>query len=189
MQIDKHGDGAFGRLIAHPDAPAAQIESISWRLSAGATGVWTLDYRINGPSSGVRLPRPAPSVATDGLWQQTCAELFVAGGAGAAYREFNFAPSGAWAAYGFSGYRAGMEALAIAPPQISLVTGESETLLSVNLEARPLAGSGPWHIGLSMVIEEICGTKSYWALRHPPGKPDFHHRHCFALQLPPPERA
>ena len=36
------------------------------------------------------------------------------------------------------------------------------------------------------VIEEINGRKSYWALKHPAGKPDFHHPDCFALELPPP---
>ena len=35
------------------------------------------------------------------------------------------------------------------------------------------------------VIEEKDGTKSYWALAHPPGEPDFHHPDCFALDLPP----
>src|SRR3546814_3736372 len=30
-------------------------------------------------------------------------------------------------------------------------------------------------LALSAVIEELDGTKSYWALAHPPGKPDFHH--------------
>jgi hypothetical protein len=34
------------------------------------------------------------------------------------------------------------------------------------------------------VIEETNGRKSYWALAHPPGKPDFHHSDCFALGLP-----
>jgi hypothetical protein len=43
-----------------------------------------------------------------------------------------------------------------------------------------------WHVGLSAVIEETNGRKSYWALCHPPGKPDFHHPDCFALELPPP---
>ncbi len=38
-------------------------------------------------------------------------------------------------------------------------------------------------LGLSAVIEQTDGTKSYWALAHPPGKPDFHHRDCFAHQL------
>jgi hypothetical protein len=34
------------------------------------------------------------------------------------------------------------------------------------------------------VIEETNGRLSYWALAHPPGKPDFHHSDCFALELP-----
>ncbi len=42
----------------------------------------------------------------------------------------------------------------------------------------------PLHLALSAVIEEKEGTKSYWALKHPPGKPDFHHPDCFALTLP-----
>ncbi len=41
-----------------------------------------------------------------------------------------------------------------------------------------------WMIGLSAVIEELDGRKSYWALAHAPGKPDFHQRTCFVLQLP-----
>jgi hypothetical protein len=41
-----------------------------------------------------------------------------------------------------------------------------------------------WQLGLSAVLEEADGTKSYWALAHPPGdKPDFHHADCFAAQL------
>ena len=51
----------------------------------------------------------------------------------------------------------------------------------------------PWdrtgELGISAVIEEQDGRLSYWALAHPPGKPDFHHRDCFALRLPPVERA
>jgi hypothetical protein len=33
------------------------------------------------------------------------------------------------------------------------------------------------------VIEETNGAKSYWALKHPPGKPDFHHADGFVLEL------
>jgi hypothetical protein len=38
-------------------------------------------------------------------------------------------------------------------------------------------------IGASAVIEDDGGALSYWALRHPPGKPDFHHPDAFALEL------
>jgi hypothetical protein len=38
-------------------------------------------------------------------------------------------------------------------------------------------------LALSAVIEEVDGALSYWALRHAPGKPDFHHRDTFALSV------
>ena len=42
-----------------------------------------------------------------------------------------------------------------------------------------------WQLGLSAVLEEKDGTKSYWALSHPNAdKPDFHHPDCFVAQLP-----
>ena len=41
----------------------------------------------------------------------------------------------------------------------------------------------PLRLGLSAVVEDVDGILSYWALRHPSGKPDFHHTDAFALQL------
>jgi hypothetical protein len=38
--------------------------------------------------------------------------------------------------------------------------------------------------GLAAVIEETSGRRSFWALAHPPGKPDFHHADCFTLEVP-----
>jgi hypothetical protein len=38
-------------------------------------------------------------------------------------------------------------------------------------------------LGLSALVEAIDGELSYWALRHLPGKPDFHHVDAFDLQL------
>ena len=38
-------------------------------------------------------------------------------------------------------------------------------------------------LGLSAVLEAVDGTLSYWAFRHPPGMPDFHHIDAFALRL------
>jgi len=47
-----------------------------------------------------------------------------------------------------------------------------------------LPSDGSWRLGLAAVIEEASGRKSYWALAHPPGKPDFHHSDCFAHEIP-----
>jgi hypothetical protein len=37
--------------------------------------------------------------------------------------------------------------------------------------------------GFSAVIADKGGRIAYWALAHPPGNADFHHKDCFALQL------
>ena len=40
-----------------------------------------------------------------------------------------------------------------------------------------------WELGLSAVLEEKDGTKSYWALAHMGEKPDFHAPGCFTARL------
>jgi hypothetical protein len=50
-----------------------------------------------------------------------------------------------------------------------------------------LSPAVPWQLNLTSVLQQLDGTKSYWALAHPPdGPPDFHHPACFVLELPPP---
>ena len=46
----------------------------------------------------------------------------------------------------------------------------------------------PLGLGLSTVVEDNHGRLSYWALRHPSGKPDFHHPDTFALEIVPPQK-
>jgi hypothetical protein len=38
-------------------------------------------------------------------------------------------------------------------------------------------------VALCVVIEELDGALSYWALRHPAPRPDFHHADGFALEI------
>ena len=41
-----------------------------------------------------------------------------------------------------------------------------------------------WRLGLSVILQEQDGTKSYWALAHAdPDKPDFHAADCFVAKL------
>jgi hypothetical protein len=141
----------------------------------------TLGYHLACESVGLRVPPVAKSRRRDELWKHTCFEFFLRVGEG--YYEFNFAPSSEWAAYRFSGYRAGMAPLAVAPPQIEVQTSAKSFALSATVDLGALAPERPWRMGLSAVVEETNGNKSYWALRHPPGSPDFHHRDCFTGEL------
>jgi hypothetical protein len=60
-----------------------------------------------------------------------------------------------------------------------------ELQVSLKLDGLPdLPSNAPWLLNLSAVIEEASGRKSYWALTHPSGEPDFHHSDCFVLEVP-----
>ena len=169
-------------LHAHP----VQLPGEPFSLevdSRFAPGRMSLRYRLNGPISVLAIPPARDFARRDNLWQHTCFEAFIATEAG--YLEFNLSPSTEWAAYRFAAYREGMAELDVEPPRIRVTRGEHALELRAEL-ALP-EGLTPTRLGLSAVIEETDGTKSYWALRHPPGeKPDFHHPDCFAIELPAP---
>lgn len=151
-------------------------------------GNLVLRYVVTGNVADLRLPPMAAPAHTDELWQHTCFEAFVRASPGGAYYEFNFAPSTQWAAYRFDGYRSGMHvADEIGAPRIDVQSngGSYELQASLALDGLPdLPGDAAWRLGLSAVIEEADGNISHWALAHPPGKADFHHSDCFALELP-----
>lgn len=148
-----------------------------------------LRFVVTGPPEGLRLPARAAPERTDELWKHTCFEAFIRAGPGEAYLELNLAPSTQWAAYRFDGYRQGMApALDIGAPRIGMrATPEGlELTASLDLADLPDLSQADWRVGLSAVIEAADGSLSYWALAHAPGRPDFHHADCFALQVPAP---
>lgn len=113
--------------------------------------------------------------------------MFIRAGDGESYCEFNLSPCEQWAAYDFATYRKGMAERAMPrEPVCSFRSGSSFAIFDA---AVPMSGLSdlPWHYGLGVVIEEEGGVKSYWALAHPTGKPDFHHPTCFAATLPAPQ--
>ena len=75
----------------------------------------------------------------------------------------------------------------IGAPRIGMKSNGACYELQVWLELDRLSSlphDAAWRLGLSAVIEEMSGRKSYWALAHPPGKADFHHSDCFGRELP-----
>lgn len=163
-----------------------EIESFKVQIRHEKNGELLLRYRVKAKGGELVLPAPQFPARKDGLWQQSCCELFVCPAGQQGYYEFNFSPSSLWAAYGFSGYRDGMsEVEAMLPPRISTKVMPDGFDVSVLLAPGLLAFWPNWQIGLSAVMVAKDGRKSYWALAHSPGAPDFHHRDCFAGQLSP----
>jgi hypothetical protein len=180
-------------LSPHPDFECDVVSSLGVEIACPEPGVLTLAYRLFGKTADLYLPALAAPTRTDELWRRTCFEAFVRPAPGEAYFEFNVAPSGQWAAYGFSGYRADMASPAEATaPRIEARQTDALYELDVTFNLNRLLGhpaATPWRIGVSAVIEEASGRKSYWALTHPTGKADFHHADGFALEIPRDVRA
>ncbi|WP_019516812.1 DOMON-like domain-containing protein [Sphingomonas sp. Mn802worker] len=170
-------------LIPHPDHPPLAVRGATVDLRVTDPLGVLLSYTIEGQEAVVWPDRASP-VRTDELWRTTCFELFLMFDDEEHYVEFNLSPSGAWAAYAFDGYRDAMSDL----PR-DLVPRVERTATGVEA-ACDLSGlpHGELLMSLTAVIEETGGRRSFWALEHPPGAPDFHHRDCFAARLPAPAR-
>ena len=174
------------RLIFHPAFAPGKVSAVTVRWGDVTGGRMMLRFRIDG-CQDVVVPPSRPPARADELWKTTCFELFLVG-PGGSYREFNFSPSGQWAAYRFAGYRnLAEDHELVASPEITVDSGQSVLTFTVFLDAAELAGSS--HASLTAVIEEAGGRLSYWAGQHPGIKPDFHNPACFVLPVPTSERA
>ncbi len=180
-------------LAGHPDNPPGFMQRIGATLLRKSDGSLAIAYAIHGPTDDLRIPAPEAPAPADALWRTTCCELFVGAADGTGYREFNFSPSGQWAAYDFSDYRERTHAQpSVAAPSIR--AGQREDRLQLDALLPPdfflpkISNEGDTlRFALAVVLESSGGDFGYWALAHPAGKPDFHHRTGFALQFYPTE--
>ena len=172
-------------LVAHPSTPAGGAR-VAARLERTADGLLRIGYRLDGALDDLVVPPPGPGGRGDRLWEHTCCEAFLGLDGAPAYLELNFSPAGTWAAYAFASYRAGAP-LALDPaPSVTVRRSGAALELEALVDGRRLPGAyarAALRVGLSAVLEARAGMLSYWALRHPSGRPDFHHADAFALAL------
>jgi hypothetical protein len=171
-------------LSPHPDCPKGAVDELFVDVLREGDG-WRCTYVVVGAVARIVIPPPAARGRHDGLWQTTCFEAFVRHVTGDEYAELNFSPSGQWAAYRFESHRSDMRPLDLPKdPEIEFERSVGRLTLTAEASLPDELARGSVRLGLSAVIEEQDGTKSYWALAHPPGAPDFHHPDCFAAPLP-----
>ena len=152
-------------------------------VDVSAGDILGLAFALEGDLAGLRIPEARLPARADGLWRHTCFEAFMMAGQGPGYLEFNFAPSGEWAAYDFRGYRDAGELQTASAPSVVVRRGVKRLELDAQISRALLPQGQTLRLGLTAVIEDKHGALSYWALYHPPGKPDFHHADSFAMQL------
>lgn len=166
-------------LKPHPSSAAGPVTELSVVITRPSPLQLALDYRLVGDFALLRLPEPRPLVRSDGLWRHTCFEAFIGHMPASHYWEYNFSPSGAWAAYHFTAYREGMAPLMKGSPPVTrsfIGRGvfEFSALLDLGWLARAPDSDG-LRLGIAAVVEDRDRALSYWALEHPGDKPDFHH--------------
>ena len=173
-------------LVSHPNSPPLAITGVAARIIRFDETWLRLRWRIEG-SEQLFVPSFAGKGRADDLWQTTCFELFVRPEGGEAYSEFNLSPSERWAAYDFSAYRKGVAERAVPrEPTCTMRKGSTFALFDAAIPAAAVPDL-PANFGLTAVLEEEGGHKSYWAAAHPPQKPDFHDPACFTGTLEAPD--
>jgi hypothetical protein len=174
-------------LVPHPSTPPSDPELKVWAnvehaaslAAVATTNIW---FGVGAPAERFVIPQATEPARADELWRSTCFEAFLRPLGEENYREWNFAPSGQWATYEFSCYRENMAAAdADLAPYIRMEDNFTWWALGATIA---VPADTNWELGLSAVLEEKDGTKSYWALAHPGEKPDFHDPGCFVARLP-----
>jgi hypothetical protein len=169
-------------LHCHPATPADAVRALSVEIVQSPEACLTLRYRLAGDFAKISLPAAQASGTGDGLWQHTCFEAFVAGQT-PAYHEFNFSPSGQWAAYAFAGYRERVPWDIGQAPAIEVSRSQDQLMLTAHIMADDLPAGDRLQLGLTAVVEATDGSLSYWALHHTGERPDFHDRASFTHSL------
>jgi len=174
-------------LLWHPNTPSRAVQAVATQATRSADGKLALSYALKGDIERVQVPPPGPARIGWKLWRHTCCELFLRAEGMDAYHEFNFSPSGEWAAYAFTRYREGASlADESLNPQVAVESRPARLDLYALVDLPRLSPAyrhARLRLGLAVIVEEASGAFSYWALRHPAPKPDFHHPDAFALTL------
>ena len=129
---------------------------------------------LNLPAGFVAEESTTPRV--DGLWNNTCFEMFLRPVGKTSYYEFNFSLMPAWNEYFFESY------LKPHTPQqcqdISLKSMKWNVLV-LEVELQGLNPDDKFEISLTAVLKEKSGTIHYMATKHAGHEPDFHHVDSF----------
>jgi hypothetical protein len=177
----------WNALVGHASTQGDATHGVAAQAERRAPATVVFRYVLRAEISRVRIPPVQSAARAEGLWRHTCFEAFISAPGTAGYYEFNFAPSRQWALYHFDAYREGMSPADVEPPPELCVRRFEDRLeldAAVHLnDLIGLRGAPRLLLGLTAVVEEENGRLSYWALKHPPGKPDFHSRDGFVLEL------
>lgn len=137
-------------------------------------GLLLLEYLINGPILDILIPKETALPGfTLGLWQHTCCECFLRPEGAESYTEWNFSLDCNWWHCDFDGYRAPAKKQTPGqqPKNFQIILRETTLRLTAAIACPDTAGL---RVGPAIIIEQLSGERSHWAIAHHGKKPDFH---------------
>ncbi|MBI5663978.1 MAG: DOMON-like domain-containing protein [Nitrospirae bacterium] len=150
------------------------------------SNVLSVNFELLGPCAELIIsPLSDKPTRTNGLWEETCFELFLGMKNSSAYWEFNLSPAGHWNVYRFNAYRQGMqEEPAITSLPFRTEHKSDSFRLSMEVDLNEIVPADQvLEAALSAVVKAINGKLSCWALVHPGTQADFHRRDGFIIAL------
>ncbi|NQY14129.1 MAG: DOMON-like domain-containing protein [Henriciella sp.] len=171
------------QLQSHAIAPCPWVSALTVEVERAGDAISIL-FHVQGALSKIRFPTDNGGQRRDELWTTTCFEAFFRAPGEDQYLEFNFAPNGDWAAFRFDGYRANMADLDCPAPEIETQISDSAARVRVTLPDGLFEPKAALILfGPTAILEDIDGTRSFWAIHHALNKPDFHHIDTFKMTL------
>jgi len=167
-----------------PFSPSEKTFILSGEISSKGAEL-IVEFQLEDPNKLFELPgsflhgeRALPK--QDGLWLDTCFEVFLSPTGSSRYYEFNFSLIPAWNVYVFEAYREPQ------PPHRTedFILREMRWDKPTNHLVAKLENAKPQQIfeaSLTAVLKEKNGNKHYCALTHVGPKADFHRRESFTL--------
>jgi hypothetical protein len=153
---------------------------------ARRAGTLSVRYSVLGPPRDLVIPAWAAFPdRKDGLWKDTCFELFLAVRGMPAYWEFNLSPAGHWNVYRFTSYREGMaEEPAFTALPFGVESKRDALCLALELDLAKIVSAGAsLEVAMSAILRHKDGLVTHWALSHRGPQPDFHRRDGFIIAL------
>ena len=145
-------------LQCHPLSEEGFVDAIAVHVDRAEAGRLQIKYTLHGLIDEIHFPKAAQPERTDGLWKDTCFELFCGRADDGSYVEFNFAPTGQWAAYSFRSRRSGMRNIVqVGEAPIGTMMFGRQFVLKAELDLSGVEGlppaDAPLRAAISTVIE------------------------------------
>jgi hypothetical protein len=154
-----------------------------------------VSYRLNGNLNKIELIDPSLGLPkrTHELWKNTCFEWFLKSDKSLKYWEFNASPTGLWNFYELDSYRTNLkESFLISEPLFHSElkqekNGPTSTYcFSMKCSLKALFNESSLspqstRLAITTVIHWKTNETTYYSLKHPQEKPDFHSPDGFVI--------